>query len=69
MNEYKRIIKKLEKGSIITMIERKKRERYDLERSLECLKLNPKYDDGSNARAIERLNHEIDVLNEVYSEN
>lgn len=68
MNEYKKIIRKLSKGQIIERIERKKRERYDLERTLPCLALNPQYDDGSNARTINRLTKEIELLFDVLNE-
>ena len=70
MNEYKNFIKakKLHNGQIVELLERKKRERHNLYGTLNFLKLNPKYDNGSNARTIERLTNEIDVLNEVYSE-
>ena len=71
MNEYKNIIrtKKLHNGQIVDLLEQKKRQLHNLEGTLEFLKLNPKYNDGSNARAIERLTQEIDVLNELYTEN
>ena len=71
MNEYKNFIrsKKLHNGQIIEQIERKKRERHNLEGTLNFLKLNPKYDNGSNARSIDRLTNEIDALNELYTEN
>ena len=71
MNEYKNFIrsKKLHNGQIVDLLERKKRKRHNLEGTLNFLKLNPKYNDGSNARAINRLNNEIDALNELYSEN
>ena len=71
MNEYKNYIrtKKLHNGQIIELLERKKRQLHNLEGTLYFLKLNPKYNDGSNARAIDRLTNEIDALNELYSEN
>ena len=71
MNEYKNYIrtKKLHNGQIIELLERKKRQLHNLEGTLHFLKLNPKYNDGSNARAIDRLTNEIDALNELYSEN
>ena len=71
MNEYKNFIrsKKLHNGQIIEQIERKKRQLNNLEGTLNFLKLNPKYNNGSNARAIDRLTHEIDALNELYNEN
>ena len=70
MNEYKNFIrsKKLHNVQIVELLERKKRQRHNLEGTLNFLKLNPKFDNGSNARAIERLTNEIDFLNEVYSE-
>ena len=71
MNEYKNFIrsKKLHNGQIVDLLERKKRERHNLEGTLNFLKLNPKYNNGSNARAIERLTQEIEALNELYTEN
>lgn len=69
MNEYKKIIRKLHKGQIVERLERKKRQIYDLERTLKFLELNPKYDDGSNQREIARLEKEIEILNEVFNEN
>ena len=71
MNEYKNFIrsKKLHNGQIVDLLERKKRERHNLEGTLNFLKLNPKFDNGSNARAIERLTQEIDALNELHTEN
>ena len=71
MNEYKNVIrsKKLQNGQIVELLERKKRQLNNLHGTLNFLKLNPKFDDGSNARAIDRLTNEIDVLNELYSEN
>ena len=71
MNEYKNFIrsKKLHNGQIVELLERKKRQLNNLEGTLNFLKLNPKYDNGSNARAIERLTQEIDALNELYNEN
>ena len=66
MNEYKNFIraKKLHNGRIIELLERD-----NLEGTLNFLKLNPKYGNGSNARAIERLTKEIDALSELYTEN
>ena len=71
MNEYKNFIrsKKLHNGQIVEILERKKRQLNNLYSTLNFLKLNPKYDNGSNARAIERLTQEIDALNELYNEN
>ena len=70
MNEYKEYIRKTyHKGEIVDLLERKKRQLHNLEGTLNFLKLNPKYNDGSNERAIERLKNEIDVLNEEYNEN
>ena len=71
MNEYKNVIKakKLHNGQIVELLERKKRHLNNLYETLNFLELNPKYDNGSNARAIERLTQEIDVLNELYNEN
>ena len=71
MNEYKNFIisKKLHNGQIIEQIERKKRQLNNLHGTLNFLELNPKYNNGSNARAIERLTQEIDALNELYNEN
>ena len=71
MNEYKNFIrsKKLHNGQIVELLERKKRQLNNLYGTLNFLKLNPKFDNGSNARAIERLTQEIDALNELYTEN
>ena len=71
MNEYKNFIraKKLHNGQIVELLERKKRQLNSLYGTLNFLKLNPKFDNGSNARAIDRLTHEIDALNELYNEN
>ena len=71
MNEYKNVIreKKLHNGQIIELLERKKRQLNNLYGTLNFLELNPKYDNGSNARAIERLTQEIDALNELHTEN
>ena len=71
MNEYKNFIrsKKLHNGQIVEILERKKRQLNSLYRTLNFLKLNPKYDNGSNARAFDRLTQEIDALNELYNEN
>ena len=71
MNEYKNVIraKKLHNGQIVELLEQKKRHLNNLYGTLNFLKLNPKFDDGSNARAIERLTQEIDALNELYTEN
>lgn len=69
MNEYKKIIRKLHKGEIVDLLERKKIQLHNLEGTLNFLKLNPKYDNGSNERSIERLKNEIDALNEAYSED
>ena len=71
MNEYKNFIrsKKLHNGQIIELLELKKRQLNNLYGTLNFLKLNQKYDNGSNARAIERLTNEIDALNELYNEN
>ena len=71
MNEYKNFIKakKLHNGQIVELLEIKKRQLNNLEGTLNFLKLNPKFDNGSNARAIDRLTNEIDALNELYSEN
>ena len=71
MNEYKNFIrsKKLHNGQIVEILERKKRQLNSLYGSLNFLELNPKYDNGSNARAIDRLTQEIDALNELYNEN
>ena len=71
MNEYKNFIrsKKLHNGQIIELLERKKRQLNNLYGTLNFLKLNPKYNNGSNARAIERLTQEIEALNELYTEN
>ena len=71
MNEYKNFIrvKKLHNGQIVELLERKKRQLHNLKGTLNFLKLNPKYNDGSNERAIDRLSNEIDALNELYSEN
>ena len=71
MNEYKNFIrtKKLSNGQIVDLLERKKRQRHNLEGTLKFLELNPKYNDGSNTRAIERLTQEIEALNELYTEN
>ena len=70
MNEYKNVIraKKLHNGQIVELLERKKRERHNLQGTLNFLKLNPKYDNGSNERAIKRLSKEIDALHELYNE-
>lgn len=57
MNEYKNFIR------------RKKRQLNNLYETLNFLKLNPKYNNGSNDRAIDRLTQEIEALNELYSEN
>ena len=71
MKEYKNFIrsKKLHNGQIVELLERKKRQLNNLHGTLNFLKLNQKYDNGSNARAINRLTNEIDALNEIYSEN
>ena len=71
MNEYKNFIrsKKLHNGQIIEQIERKKRQLNNLYGTLNFLELNPKYDNGSNARSIDRLTNEIAALNELYTEN
>ena len=71
MNEYKNVIKakKLHNGQIFELLEMKKRQLNNLYGTLNFLKLNPKYDNGSNARAIERLIQEIATLNELYNEN
>ena len=71
MNEYKNFIraKKLHNGQIIELLERKKRQLNNLYRTLNFLELNPKYNNGSNARAIDRVTQEIDALNELYNEN
>ena len=71
MNDYKNFIKakKLHNGQIVELLERKKRQLNNLYGTLNFLKLNPKYDNGSNERAIDRLTQEIDVLNELYNEN
>ena len=71
MNEYKNFIrsKKLHNGQIIELLELKKRQLNSLYGTLNFLKLNPKYDNGSNARALDRLTQEIDALNELYTEN
>ena len=61
MNEYKNFIR------VKKLLERRKRQRHNLEGTLKFLELNPKYDNGSNARAIERLTKEIDALNELYT--
>ena len=69
MNEYKNVIraKKLQNGQIVELLERKKRQLNSLYGTINFLKLNPKYDNGSNARAIDRLTQEIDALNELYN--
>ena len=71
MNEYKNVIKakKLHNGQIVELLERKKRQLNSLYGTLNFLELNPKYDNGSNARAIDRVRQEIDALNELYNEN
>ena len=71
MNEYKNFIrsKKLHNGQIFELLERKKRQLNNLYGTLNFLELNQKYDNGSNARALDRLTHEIDALNELYNEN
>ena len=71
MNAYKNFIrtKKLHNGQIVDLLEQKKRQLHNLEGTLNFLELNPKYDDGSNERAIYRLINEIDALNELYNEN
>ena len=71
MNEYKNFIrsKKLHNGQIVELLEIKKRQLNNLEGTLNFLELNPKYNNGSNARAIARLTQEIDALNELYNEN
>ena len=71
MNEYKNFIraKKLQNGQLVELLERKKRQPNNLYGTLNFLKLNPKYDNGSNARSIDRLTNEIDALNELYTEN
>ena len=71
MNEYKNFIrsKKLHNGQIVELLEQKKRQLNNLHGTLNFLKLNPKYDNGSNARALDRLTNEIDALNELYNEN
>ena len=71
MNEYKNFIrsKKLHNGQIIELLELKKRQLNNLYDTLNFLELNPKYNNGSNDRAIDRLTQEIDVLNELYNEN
>ena len=71
MNEYKNFIrsKKLHNGQIIELVELKKRQLNSLHGTLNSLKLNPKYDNGSNERSIERLSKEIDALHELYIEN
>ena len=71
MNEYKNVIraKKLHNGQIVELLEQKKRQLNNLYGTLNFLKLNPKYNDGSNARALDRLTQEIDALNKLYTEN
>ena len=71
MNEYKNFIraKKLHNGQIVELLEQKKRQLNNLHGTLNFLELNPKYNDGSNARAIERLTQEIVALTELYTEN
>ena len=71
MNEYKNVIKakKLHNGQIVEILERKKRQLNNLYGTLNFLELNPKYDNGSNARAIDRLRKEIDALHQLYLEN
>ena len=71
MNEYKNFIKakKLHNGQIVELLEQKKRQLNSLYGTINFLELNPKYNDGSNVRAIDRLTNEIDALNELYSEN
>ena len=71
MKEFKNCIriKNFHNGQIVEMIEIRKRKRHNLEGTLNFLKLNPKYNNGSNDRAIERLTQEIDALNELYNEN
>lgn len=71
MNEFKNYIrsKKFHNGQIVEELELRKRKRHQIEGTLNFLKLNPKYNDGSNARAIDRLTQEIDALNELYNEN
>lgn len=58
MDEYKKLIRKLSKGTIVEILERKKRELHNLEGK------NFLYKKG----VIESLKREIDALNEVYSE-
>ena len=54
MNKYKEYIRKTyHKGEIVNLLERKKRQLHNLEGTLKFLRLNPKYNDGSNERAIE----------------
>ena len=71
MNEYKNYMrtKKLHNGQIVELLEQKKRKLHNLEGTLDFLKFNPKFDDGSNERAIYRLTNEIEALNELYNEN
>ena len=71
MNEYKNFIiaKKLHNGQIVDLLEMKKRQLNNLSGTLNFLELNPKYNNGSNARAIDMLTQEIDTLNEIYNEN
>ena len=71
MNGYKNFIrsKKLHNGQIVELAERKKRQLNNLHGTSNFLKLNPKYDNGSNDRAIDRLTNEIDALHELYNEN
>ena len=71
MNEYKKFIRERNyyNGQIVELLEQKKRKLHNLEGTLNFLELNPKYNDGSNARAIDRITNEIDALNELYNEN
>ena len=71
MNKYKNYIKakKLHNDQIVEILDRKTRQLNNIYGSLNFLELNPKYDNGSNARAIERLSKEIDALLELYNEN
>ena len=71
MNKYKNFIreKNYHNGQIVELLEQKKRQLNNLYGTLNFLELNPKYDNGSNARAIDRLTQEIDALNELYTEN
>ena len=71
MKEFKNYIRSrnFHNGQIVEMLELRKRKRHQIEGTLNFLELNPKYNDGSNARAIERLTQEIEALNELYNEN